>query len=88
MSEYKNPLNKKQMGLVRELLKNKDFLLKGILEQWNAETPHFGGVGPHRYNGKDKECCYCLRPKTWTFQNAGLYARIVAEDLKPKRGAK
>jgi len=36
-----------------------------VLLQWNADRPHFGGSGPHRYDGSDKECSYCLRPLNW-----------------------
>lgn len=31
-----------------------------VLELWNAETPHFAGTGPHRY--EEGICVYCGRP--------------------------
>jgi hypothetical protein len=33
-------------------------------ETWSAETPHFGGIGPHRYD-YGKHCIYCGRPVDW-----------------------
>ncbi len=68
---------KTQISQVRKQLKNDDMqvcLAKLLLECWNAETPHFGGCGPHRYDGTDKFCAYCNRPKNWKPQNAGYLA--------------
>lgn len=36
-----------------------------VLKLWNDDKPHFGGGRPHRYDGGDDECSYCLRPKDW-----------------------
>jgi hypothetical protein len=58
-------------------------LYKAILELWNAETPHFGGSGPHRYEGKSKNCVYCNRPKNWKNCNVGLLASEL-EDTRLK----
>lgn len=43
------------------------------LKEWERERPHFGGLGPHRYeaeisdylggNCRDKVCVYCLKPE-------------------------
>lgn len=49
-------------------------MIKSLLEMWNARTPHFGGSGPHRYDGISKECSYCLRPKNWKPVNAGFWS--------------
>ena len=53
-----------------------------MLDMWNHNSPHFGGNGPHRYDGKSKQCSYCLRPKNWKKQN--LYCLELARD---KEGA-
>jgi hypothetical protein len=49
-------------------------MIKLLLECWNANTPHFGGDGPHRYDGKDRKCAYCSRPKDWVNVNPGVAA--------------
>ena len=56
-----------------EAILNPDICIKLVLEMWNDEAPHFGGSGPHRYDGSDKECCYCIRPKDWKPVNAGYW---------------
>jgi hypothetical protein len=64
-------------------LKNNDFLLmKLLLECWNAETPHFGGCGPHRYDNNSKYCGYCNRPKDWAKVNASYSANEILEGAK------
>jgi len=57
-----------------ELNEDGHLFYKLMVEQWNNKTPHFGGNGPHRYDGTDKKCCYCLRPIKWKPVNAGYYA--------------
>lgn len=57
-----------------EALHCDDLLIKLILELWNSERPHFGGDSSHRYNGTDKTCAYCFRPKDWKSINASYYA--------------
>ena len=32
-----------------------------VYKHWGESTPHFGGLGPHRFEGD--ECIYCLRPQ-------------------------
>lgn len=62
---------------LKRMLKSEDYqvcLLKLLLECWNAETPHFGGCGPHRYDGQSKTCSYCGRPKSWKPVNPGYVA--------------
>ena len=49
-------------------------VLKLVLECWNANLPHFGGCMPHRYDGADRFCAYCNRPKDWTPVNPGVTA--------------
>lgn len=49
-------------------------MIKLLIECWNHDTPHFGGCGPHRYDGNEKLCAYCNRPKNWKKVNAGYYA--------------
>jgi len=58
--------DKKTIGI---LFQNKPWLLALIIKQWNAETPHFGGDMPHRYDGKSRRCSYCERPKNWKPRN-------------------
>lgn len=58
--------------------KNEFLFFKLLLECWNAETPHFGGDGPHRYDDNSKLCGYCDRPKNWKPGNAGYYASELA----------
>jgi len=71
-------MTKRNVSLVKKTIKDNDTLMaKLLLECWNAERPHFGGVGPHRYDGKDKNCCYCNRPKNWKPVNAGMEACLV-----------
>lgn len=57
---------------LKAITAHKNIGVKLLLECWNADTPHFGGGMPHRYDGSDKECAYCLRPKTWKKINPGL----------------
>lgn len=60
--------------------------LKLIIECWNAETPHFGGAGPHRYDGREKRCAYCARPKDWKALNSGWWAsELLSEWFKPTK---
>lgn len=61
----------------------KHLMFKLLIECWNDENPHFGGDMPHRYDGKEKECCYCGRPKDWKPINAGF----IASELAQKGGA-
>lgn len=78
----------KEIKSVKELLKNRRFLIQLIMKDWNAETPHFGGIGPHRYDGNEKECSYCLRPKDWKpVAGSGYFAELFDEAIA-KRGAK
>lgn len=56
-------------------------MYKLLLECWNAETPHFGGAGPHRYDGAEKKCAYCNRPIDWEPKHASYFAsELAAED--------
>lgn len=32
---------------------------------WDRETPHFNGRGPHRYAGGEDYCCYCGKPRDY-----------------------
>ena len=81
MKKIKPVLSKKHLKHARKVASSSDyenFRAKIILEHWNAERPHFGGGGPHRYNtAKDKECCYCGRPRDWKCVNAGFVASEV-----------
>jgi hypothetical protein len=45
----------------RSMKLNKD----AVIKIWNHSSPHFNGDAPHRYDGCDLECSYCLRPKNW-----------------------
>lgn len=70
--------NKMKKNHIKKLKETTDFkflVYKLLIEQWNAETPHFNGCGPHRYNGSEKYCCYCNRPKDWSkANNPGMLA--------------
>jgi len=57
-------------------------LLKLLLECWNAETPHFLGNGPHRYDGKSKKCAYCNRPMNWKPVNPGFASHEILEFIE------
>ena len=70
-------MNKQTKNRILREFQNEDMrhcLLKLMLECWNAETPHFGGVGSHRYEGKSQACVYCNRPRNWAPINAGVTA--------------
>ena len=76
----KYPSISKVAKLIKKTIGDSEhLLLKLVIECWNAKTPHFGGSGPHRYDGNDKNCAYCNRPKDWTPINAGYYATYIAE---------
>ena len=55
---------KKQL---KEASKEMGMTEKEVLKLWDAEKPHFGGSGPHRY--EDVECVYCLRPENYTSES-------------------
>jgi hypothetical protein len=60
-----------EIRLVLNTIKdNQPLMIKMLLELWNAERPHFGGVAPHRYDGRSNRCWYCSRPKKWAKVNA------------------
>jgi hypothetical protein len=68
-------LKAKDKKLIIKTVEDCDHLLiKLLIECWNAESPHFGGAMPHRYDGIEKTCSYCTRPKDWKPVNAGYYA--------------
>ena len=77
MSFYKKSLKNKVSKLYNQL--DETIKLKTILDLWNNPTPHFGGSGPHRYEGASKTCCYCNRPKDWKPCNTGLLAMEIVE---------
>lgn len=58
----------KHRKLLKLAAKEKGVSEDEILKMWNADKPHFGGDGPHRYDDGAKECSYCLRPKDWVPQ--------------------
>lgn len=79
-------MNKKHIAKAVEALNNNTLMSKLLLECWNKENPHFNNEMPHRYNGTDKECCYCYRPKEWKPVNPGIanYEIVgVLESVKP-----
>ena len=44
---------------------DKRYTFEEVMEVWKTETPHFDGMGPHRYDDGSKYCAYCLRPKNF-----------------------
>lgn len=60
--------------LIKTINENETLTLKLLIECWNSQTPHFGGIAPHRYDDANKLCSYCNRPKNWIAVNAGYYA--------------
>lgn len=71
----------RHLRLLRTASLNDAVVFKLVLECWNAEHPHFGGNGPHRYDEGARECGYCFRPVDWVPMNAG----VVANDLAAKK---
>lgn len=64
ISESKmTPQIRKQLQQASKAMKQSE---AETLKQWNDKNPHFGNSGGHRYDGSEKECSYCLRPKDWT----------------------
>lgn len=53
------------------------WMIKKLIEEWNASTPHFGGSGPHRYDDNEKHCSYCGRPKDWTPHSANYASEVL-----------
>lgn len=53
------------MASLRNNRKGSDRSIEQVLQMWDAETPHFNGHGPHRYDNKSKVCTYCFRPIDW-----------------------
>ncbi len=77
-------MNKRVIKQVTKTFFDDDYrqlLLKLMLECWNAKTPHFGGGGPHRYDGKSKKCGYCNRPINWKPVNPSFAASEIREFL-------
>lgn len=81
------PINAKTKKTLKSTLRQNKFLLaKLLIECWNAETPHFGGSGPHRYDGNDKQCCYCNRPKDYKPLHSSFVASEICDEID-KKGA-
>lgn len=60
-----NKLTPKHHKQLDEASKARGASPKEILKLWNTIRPHFDNSMPHRYDGRDKECAYCLCPIDW-----------------------
>lgn len=54
--------NKKLKKLIVETAKELNITIEDLIVMWHKKNPHFGGNGPHRYDGNDKYCKYCNKP--------------------------
>ena len=72
----------KHKTLLKKTIKNSTLVFKLLIDCWNAERPHFNNSGPHRYDGSDKECAYCCRPKDWKKSNSLFLAELLTEEIE------
>lgn len=79
------PMNKAFRKKLLKSLTDEGFhhwIIKKLIQEWNHPTPHFYGDGPHRYDGKSKECLYCGRPKNWTEHSPNYASEVLYGDAE------